>query len=367
MIHKTSIIKVKKAIKLLDADIQMIATRIKSKQHKNESITKHQPLRVVENEVYEFISNNPEYKQNSASLLISNRKCFHIFAENIELITHLYEVEHKSSEYIAKWLRISHINFLFWVKKYYNSLHKTQIKLESWTWVERLNLIKGFILEFIDSNKGKWIIVNQIVDFINTVKLADQILPNTTYREVYLWLKIHMNYSWRKASQRAPRWFKNGLEESRIIFKEFLFKLKKAGFIVVFIDESTFNCSSLPRYTWMKKGMPADRVIRTTSDSYNIILAQWNKEVFVKIKNTMTNEEEFNEFIKEVDKELKFRISKNTYNKRLIIMFDNAKFHKKDRIVKTVKLLNWIVFTFPPYSPELNEAEHTFGVIKSKL
>ena len=68
MIHKTSIINVKKAIKLLDADIQMIATRIKSKQNKYESITKHQPLRMVENEVYEFISNNPEYKQNIASL-----------------------------------------------------------------------------------------------------------------------------------------------------------------------------------------------------------------------------------------------------------------------------------------------------------
>ena len=69
MIHKSSIIKVKKAIKLLDADIQMIATRIKSKQHKNESIIKHQPLRVVENEVYEFINNNPEYKQKKCILI----------------------------------------------------------------------------------------------------------------------------------------------------------------------------------------------------------------------------------------------------------------------------------------------------------
>ena len=32
--------------------------------------------------------------------------------------------------------------------------------------------------------------------------------------------------------------------------------------------------------------MLADRVIKITSDSYNIILAQWNKEVFVKVKNT---------------------------------------------------------------------------------
>ena len=83
----------------------------------------------------------------------------------------------------------------------------------------------------------------------------------------------------------------------------------------------------------------------------------------LKLKNTKINEEEFNEFIKEVDKELKFRISKYTYNKRLKIMFDNDKFKKKtDRIVKTVKLLNWIVFTCPPYSHELNEAEHRFGV-----
>ena len=63
--------------------------------------------------------------------------------------------------------------------------------------------MKDFILELIDSNKKKWIVVNQIVDFINTVKLANQLLPNTKYIEVYLWLKTHINYSWGKASQRA--------------------------------------------------------------------------------------------------------------------------------------------------------------------
>ena len=54
--------------------------------------------------------------------------------------------------------------------------------------------------------------------------------------------------------------------------------------------------------------MPSYRVIRTTSDSYNITLAQWNKEVFDLVKNTMTNDDNFNEFIQEVDKELKFKI-----------------------------------------------------------
>ena len=27
-----------------------------------------------------------------------------------------------------------------------------------------------------------------------------------------------------------------------------------------------------------------------------------------------------------------------------------------------VKKLKWIVFTIPPYSPELNQIEHTFGI-----
>ena len=47
-------------------------------------------------------------------------------------------------------------------------------------------------------------------------------------------------------------------------------------------------------------------------------------------------------------------------------MFDNTKFHKTEKnSKKKVKLLNWIEFKFPSYSHELNEAEHTFGVIKS--
>ena len=48
-------------------------------------------------------------------------------------------------------------------------------------------------------------------------------------------------------------------------------------------------------------------------------------------------------------------------------MFDNAKLNKTDRIVKTVKLINLTIFSFPSHSLELNEAEQTFGVIKSKL
>ena len=42
---------------------------------------------------------------------------------------------------------------------------------------------------------------------------------------------------------------------------------------------------------------------------------------------------------------------------------DNARIHKTDKIVKLIKENKLIVFTFPPYSPQLNKIEHTFGTL----
>ena len=46
---------------------------------------------------------------------------------------------------------------------------------------------------------------------------------------------------------------------------------------------------------------------------------------------------------------------------------DNARIHKTDKIIKLIKENEWVVSTFPPYSPELNKIEHTFEVLKNKI
>ena len=48
----------------------------------------------------------------------------------------------------------------------------------------------------------------------------------------------------------------------------------------------------------------------------------------------------------------------------MVVMFDNASIHKTKGIKLLVKKLGWGVFTIPPYSPELNQIEHTFGIRK---
>ena len=45
-----------------------------------------------------------------------------------------------------------------------------------------------------------------------------------------------MNYSWRKANVRPPHSLRQGRDEDRVIFKEFIKKLIEPKFLIVYID-----------------------------------------------------------------------------------------------------------------------------------
>ena len=209
--------------------------------------------------------------------------------------------------------------------------------------------------------------VLQMVEYINNGVFKDNQDNKANYYEVYSCLKNEMKFGWRKASQRPPRWFQDWLEEARKVFQNFINKLHTAGFVIVWIDESSFSSSALPLYSWMKRGWDAERVIRPSSQRFNVIAAQWNKEAYFMMKSKTTNEDQFRDFINLLDKELRSRLAKITYERRMVVMFDNASIHKTKEVKLLVKKLGWVVFTIPPYSPELNQIEHTFGILKSKI
>ena len=96
-----------------------------------------------------------------------------------------------------------------------------------------------------------------------------------------------------------------------------------------------FSCSS---YLFMdEKKRQAERVIRPTCKRYNVIATKWNKECYFIIKSDSSNEKSFWNFIENVNKELKFRLDKNTYNKRKIVVYDNAAIHKTKKVKLLVK------------------------------
>ena len=121
---------------------------------------------------------------------------------------------------------------------------------------------------------------NGILSFIKPWILIDDNSKLFTYQEIRYCLVNIMNYSLRKVNVRHPRSLRPGLNEDRIIFKELISKLVHTGNLIVDIDKWSFNPLTIPLYSLMKKGEPEEKIIRNTSERYNSIVAQWDKNVY---------------------------------------------------------------------------------------
>ena len=86
--------------------------------------------------------------------------------------------------------------------------------------------------------------------------------------------------------------------------------LINAKFIIVYINECSFNSLSLPLYTRMKKGEPPVKVIRDNSKRYNSIAAKWENYVYFMIKDD-TSKDDVWLFLNLLIKELEMRIQKD--------------------------------------------------------
>ena len=94
----------------------------------------------------------------------------------------------------------------------------------------------------------------------------------------------YINYAWRKFNVRHLRLLRAGLENDKLIFSKFAKMLILGKLIIVIIDECLFKFSSLPLYTWMKKGEPSIKIIRNTSKRFNSIAVKLDDKVYFMIK-----------------------------------------------------------------------------------
>ena len=51
----------------------------------------------------------------------------------------------------------------------------------------------------------------------------------------------------------------------------------------------------------------------------------------------------------------------------MVLIIDNARFHKSKKIIELVEAANCKVIFLPPYSPELNPIEHHWTAIKNAI
>jgi transposase len=120
-------------------------------------------------------------------------------------------------------------------------------------------------------------------------------------------------------------------------------------------------------YTWMPKASEPTQVMRPGGQRYNAIAAQWNREVYFSIKTVTTTKSQYCEFLKSLNRRLQTRLTKLQYECRTVLIFDNASIHTAKDVSQLIRKMKLKAFTVPQYSPQLNEIEHTFGQIKTKL
>ena len=53
--------------------------------------------------------------------------------------------------------------------------------------------------------------------------------------------------------------------------------------------------------------------------------------------------------------------------KGMVIVIDNARFHKSKKIVDLIESVECKIIFLPPYSPDLNPIEHHWAAIKTKI
>ena len=82
----------------------------------------------------------------------------------------------------------------------------------------------------------------------------------------------YMNCTRRKFNVRHPRLLRAGLEDDKLIFNKFVKMLIQVNIIIIYIDERSFNSSSLLLYSQMKKGEPLIRVIKNATKDIVLLL-----------------------------------------------------------------------------------------------
>ena len=83
-------------------------------------------------------------------------------------------------------------------------------------------------------------------------------------------LRVHLDYTWRKWKQRAPKWTGN-LSDKRKLFANLIKKLESIGFNTIYVDEASVCQQNITLYSWWHKQKP-DPIIRS-STRINMIAA----------------------------------------------------------------------------------------------
>jgi len=361
---------IKRATKVLEKELDRLRRRRKNQSDSQETNGGEDANEIIEVEVpLEFYQNRIMNNVKPAPIVNSFRStALAKIDANIDIIERMLFEDNWSIEYVSRWLMIPSKMFIRYLQRYFKSIqryHNTtydkKMKLQ-----QRMMILKDCIELHMRCNMGQLVTIKSAMDAINS-NSNDDTITKYKYNEVRACLKNIMGYSWRKSNERPPSFLNRNSKEEESLFKSMISKLEDLDYLIVYVDECSFNIKQLPLYSWMKKGEPPSKIIRGSSKTYNTIAAQWKDEVFFIIKEEYSNGDQFAGYLKLLHSELQTRVAKAMLTKRTVLVFDNSGTHRTDRVMDVIKDLRITAFSIPPYQPESNKIEGTFGRLKTAI
>jgi len=146
----------------------------------------------------------------------------------------------------------------------------------------------------------------------------------------------------------------------------YLKKLSEAGSgrEIIYIDETGFDEYYCREYGWSKRGMSIEGKKRGLRYSrINLVAGKIGNALIGSMIYRETME---SEFFEEWFREILLRDIEKL-GKRVLIVMDNARFHRKNMLEKIIKETGHCLLFLPPYSPDLNPIEKLWANMKKKL
>ena len=122
-----NVLNVIRAIKLLDQEIARVNKRL-DKDCNNEGSNNNNKEHIVMinniDDIKALINQQDWLEVKKISILKRTSSNFCKFVDNFLIIKRLYEIENRSIEFIARWLRMSRSNLQLCIDRYFNYLSK---------------------------------------------------------------------------------------------------------------------------------------------------------------------------------------------------------------------------------------------------
>ena len=136
--------------------------------------------------------------------------------------------------------------------------------------------------------------------------------------------------------------------------------------LIISVDETTLNRSTYNSYGWGPKGRLKEThamAIRGRISIISAILSDGSR--ILKLSDSNTNGDSFIEFANELRRFI--RSKKQHSNKSIMLIIDNASYHKSSKVTSYLKSVFKVVFFIPPYTPRFNPIELYFRNMKAIL